>query len=49
MKLKKSDKAERLARAAITILFVCEETVPLKYVPCVNDILKVKTIFFFIS
>ena len=36
-----SDKPEKLERAAITLLTVCEETVPLKYVPCVNCIFKI--------
>ena len=44
---KKFDEPERLARADITLLPVCEETVHLKYVPCVNGILKITTNFFF--
>ena len=47
-KSKKSVKPERLKRAAIALLLVCEETVLLKSEPCVNGILKLKTNLFFL-
>ena len=47
-KSKKSVKPERLERSAIALLLVCEETVLLKSVLCVNGILKLRTNLFFL-
>ena len=43
-----TDRPEKPERDALSLFPECEETVPLKYLPCVDEILKIKTELYFL-